>query len=123
MPEGFFFLVHRVVRSIPRGRVMTYGGIAAFLGRPGAARTVVYALRSPSGEGEIPWHRVVGAGGRIPPRRAFSDGQEHLLQAAMLKSEGVIFTGDGRVDLTLCLWDPEEGEIPSRQDPPEPSRR
>lgn len=99
-------MVHSLVLSIPRGRVMTYGGIARFLGRPGAARMVVYALRSTPPGVEIPWHRVVGAGGRIPRRTSFEGADEHLLQESMLRSEGTPFAAEGKVDLDLCLWEP-----------------
>lgn len=108
MPGDFFRIVHSLVLSIPRGMVMTYGGIARFLGRPGAARMVVYALRRTPPGVEIPWHRVVGAGGRIPKRSSFEDADEHLLQESMLRSEGTPFTAGGKVDLALCLWEPGE---------------
>jgi O-6-methylguanine DNA methyltransferase len=111
MPGEFFKMVHALVMAIPPGRVMTYGSIAAFLGKPGASRIVVYALRkTPSGV-EIPWHRVVGAGGRIPPRRSFEDADDHLLQESMLRSEGVPFTAGGKVDLDQCLWKPGEDPL------------
>jgi O-6-methylguanine DNA methyltransferase len=110
MTTGFFSMVHGLVGAIPRGKVMTYGGIAAFLGRPGAARMVVYALRSAPAGVEIPWHRVVAAGGRIPVRKSFQDADEHLAQESMLRQEGVPFISAGRVDLGLCLWIP--GEAP-----------
>lgn len=108
MPGDFFRLVHSIVLSIPRGRVMTYGGIARFLGRPGAARTVVYALRTSPPGVSIPWHRVVGADGRIPKRSSFADADEHLLQESMLRSEGTPFTIRGKVDLSQCLWEPDD---------------
>lgn len=58
-----FSAMQRVVARIPRGRVATYGQIARVAGYPGLARQVVWALRAaPNG---LPWHRVVGARGRI----------------------------------------------------------
>src|SRR5262249_60607350 len=58
--------VPRLVRRIPSGRVLTYGEIAARLGRPGNARAVGHAMSvCPS---DIPWHRVVNARGEISPR-------------------------------------------------------
>jgi methylated-DNA-protein-cysteine methyltransferase related protein len=80
-----------VVRRIPRGRVMTYGEVAAAAGHRGAARQVVWALRN-SGP-DIPWHRVIGAGGRI-----LLPGEAAMEQRLRLESEGVAFTG-GRVKL------------------------
>lgn len=118
---SFFELVHSLVSAIPPGRVMTYGGIASFLGKPGAARTVVFALRRTPRGVEIPWHRVVGAGGRIPPRRSFEDADEHLLQESMLRSEGTVFKAPGRVDLSICLWEPD-GQGPQLPCPQVPGR-
>jgi methylated-DNA-protein-cysteine methyltransferase related protein len=71
------------VRRIPRGRVMTYGEVAAAAGYPGAARQVVWALRN-SGPA-LPWHRVVGAGRRIK-----LPGEAGLEQQMRLESEGWI---------------------------------
>lgn len=86
-----FERVLAVVRRIPRGNVATYGNVAAASGYPGAARQVVWALRS--GGKAVPWHRVLGAGGRI--RLTGENGFEQKLR---LRSEGVVFAGD-RVDL------------------------
>jgi methylated-DNA-protein-cysteine methyltransferase-like protein len=80
------------VRKIPRGKVATYGQVATASGYPGAARQVVWALRSASGMG-LPWHRVVGAGGhiRLP-------GPLGMEQRFRLQMEGVHFIGQ-RVDM------------------------
>jgi methylated-DNA-protein-cysteine methyltransferase-like protein len=79
--------LRRTVRKIPRGRVSTYGAVAAAAGFPGRARQVVWALRA--GEPALPWHRVVGAGGRI-----LLPGQSGLEQRLRLRQEGVHFQGD-----------------------------
>ena len=83
------------VRRIPKGKVATYGDVAAASGHPGAARQVVWALRagSKSGRKPVPWHRVLGAGGKIR-----LTGEAGLEQRLRLRSEGVGFKGD-RVDL------------------------
>lgn len=73
------------VRRIPRGRVATYGEVARAAGFPGAARQVTWALHSTRG---LPWHRVVGAGGRILLR-----GEAALEQRLRLEGEGVRFQG------------------------------
>jgi len=57
-----FAALQKFVRKIPRGKVATYGEVARAAGYPGAARQVVWALRAAKG---LPWHRVVGARGRI----------------------------------------------------------
>jgi methylated-DNA-protein-cysteine methyltransferase-like protein len=95
--DSFFASVYRAVRRIPRGRVATYGQLARWLGVPRGARAVGWALRalSPAHAGSVPWHRVVGAGGRISLRA----GAGPDLQRRRLRAEGVRFR-DGRVDLS-----------------------
>jgi methylated-DNA-protein-cysteine methyltransferase-like protein len=89
-----------VVRSIPRGRLMTYGSVAAAAGSPRAARGVVWILHSSSVSARLPWHRVVGSGGRI----ALGSGRGGELQRAMLESEGIEPGLDGRIDLDRYGW-------------------
>ena len=86
-----FERVLKTIRRIPKGKVATYGDVAAASGYPGAARQVVWALRS-GGKG-VPWHRVLGAKGRI-----LLSGENGLEQRLRLRSEGVVIGGD-RVDL------------------------
>jgi methylated-DNA-protein-cysteine methyltransferase related protein len=78
------------IRKIPRGKVSTYGAIARAAGYPGAARQVVGALR---GSFDLPWQRVLGAGGEIKLR-----GDSAVEQRLRLESEGVTFRGR-RVDM------------------------
>jgi methylated-DNA-protein-cysteine methyltransferase-like protein len=90
--------VYRLVRRIPRGRVLTYGEIAARVGRPGGARAVGQAMRAcPS---ELPWHRVVNARGGISAR-ARQSGM--VTQRIRLEQEGVAFRA-GRVVLARHRW-------------------
>ena len=77
-----------VVGAIPRGRVATYGQVAEAAGYPGAARQVVWALRTAHA---LPWHRVVGSGGRV-----LLPGQAGAEQRRRLRRERVRFVG-GRV--------------------------
>ena len=69
------------VRRIPRGKVATYGDVASASGFPGAARQVVWALRDGKA---LPWHRVLGARGRILPARRI-----RFEQRSRLQSEGI----------------------------------
>jgi methylated-DNA-protein-cysteine methyltransferase-like protein len=94
--ERFFTRVYALVREIPRGRVLTYGQVAVMLGVPRGARAVGWALRAlpASLSARTPWHRVVGAGGRISPR----GGPGPAVQRRRLRAEGVVFRGD-RIDL------------------------
>jgi methylated-DNA-protein-cysteine methyltransferase-like protein len=82
-----------VVCAIARGRVCTYGTVARAAGLPGRARQVGRALRVAPRALNLPWHRVVGAGGRIVFPRS---SREHLEQARRLRAEGVLVQ-DGRV--------------------------
>lgn len=78
--------IWHVVASIPRGRAMTYGAVARSAALPGRARQVGFALRIAPEEMNLPWHRVVGAGGRI----VFAPGsREHRDQSRRLRGEGV----------------------------------
>jgi methylated-DNA-protein-cysteine methyltransferase related protein len=86
-----FERVLKQVRGIPKGKVATYGDVAAASGYPGAARQVVWALRS-GGKG-VPWHRVLGAKGRI-----LLTGEHAFEQKLRLRAEGILVSGD-RVDL------------------------
>jgi methylated-DNA-protein-cysteine methyltransferase-like protein len=80
------------IRKIPRGKVSTYGAIARAAGYPGAARQVVGALRRSF---DLPWQRVLGAGGEIKLR-----GDSAIEQRLRLESEGVTFRGR-RVNIKL----------------------
>ena len=94
--------VYALVRRIPRGRVVTYGEIAAQLGRPRSARAVGTALGRLGGEllDTVPWQRVVNAAGRCSHKDEFwADVQRELLEG-----EGVRFDGRGRVDLKRAVW-------------------
>jgi methylated-DNA-protein-cysteine methyltransferase-like protein len=86
----------QAVRRIPSGKVATYGDVAAAAGLPGRARLVGRVLRE-AALPALPWHRVVGAGGRLS-LRAF-DPAAALTQRLRLEREGVRFTRGGRVDL------------------------
>ena len=78
--------IRQAVRQIPRGNVATYGQVAAAAGYPLYHRQVVQVLRK-AGD-SLPWHRVVGAGGRIRLQREAGDEQRLRLQM-----EGVGFRG------------------------------
>jgi methylated-DNA-protein-cysteine methyltransferase related protein len=85
--------IERAIRSIPRGKVSSYGGIARAAGFPGAARQVASILRGGFG---LPWQRVLGAGGAIK-----LTGDSALEQRFRLEAEGVRFRGR-RVDMKQC---------------------
>jgi methylated-DNA-protein-cysteine methyltransferase-like protein len=78
--------IWEVIARVPLGRVSTYGDVARAAGLPGRARQAGYALRHMPPDMHLPWHRILGAGGRIvfPP-----GSRHHREQARLLRSEGV----------------------------------
>jgi methylated-DNA-protein-cysteine methyltransferase-like protein len=78
--------IWHVVCAIPRGRVSSYGAVARAAGLPGRARQAGFALRVAPKALNLPWHRVVGAGGRIVFPKS---SREHKEQARRLHAEGV----------------------------------
>ena len=88
-----------VVAMIPRGRVRTYGDVARVAGYPGRARQAGYALRVMPVDLHLPWHRVVGAGGRIVFPKSSSQYRE---QGRRLRSEGVAVK-DGQVTRSALM--------------------
>ena len=92
--------VYRLVKTIPRGHVTTYGLLARALKTRGGARTVGHAMAAtPSGQG-IPWHRVVAAGGKLIIREPYGAKQRKLLE-----TEGVPIH-NGRIDFSTYGWTP-----------------
>ena len=96
--------IYAVVRRIPRGKVATYGRVASLAGHPRAPRLAGYALYALPEGSPLPWHRVVGAGGRLTLARLSPDGA--LTQRMRLEREGVRFDARGRVELRAFAWVP-----------------
>jgi methylated-DNA-protein-cysteine methyltransferase related protein len=92
--------VFDIVRRIPKGKVTTYGRIAAMLGHPGVARHVGNALAACGNEEmPVPWHRVVNASGKVS-----TGGAE---QRTLLIAEGVHFgPSEAITPLSAFLWAP-----------------
>jgi methylated-DNA-protein-cysteine methyltransferase related protein len=94
--------VYRLVKQIPRGRVITYGALAKVLHLRGGARTAGRAMAAtPSGKG-IPWHRVVGDRGKLLIREPIAS-----LQRKLLESEGISLL-ESRVNLKAHAWSPSK---------------
>lgn len=105
--------LRRVVARIPKGKVATYGAVAAAAGYSGAARQVAWALHNHSAG--LPWHRVLGAGGRIR-----LPGEAGFEQRMRLRQEGVTFTG-GRVDMARHEAKLQRGAVGSPATPASPA--
>ncbi len=93
--------VYEAVARIPRGKVATYGQIAAQVGDTLAGREVGHIMICYPSVRNLPCHRVVNRTGVLAPDYAFG-GQEK--QRALLEAEGVTFLADGRIDMALHLW-------------------
>lgn len=91
-----FEKIYTVVCTIPEGKVMTYGTVAALAGNPRWPRVVGYALHNNPKPGVIPCHRVVMKDGGLSP--AFAFGGEDA-QKQLLLNEGVRFTAENKVDM------------------------
>jgi len=91
-----------IILSIPEGKVMTYGQIAACAGSPRSARQVARLLHSCSEKYGLPWHRVTGAGGRLS--LPLGGGREEQMER--LLDEGLEFDAKGHLDLNLYQWNP-----------------
>ena len=103
MQPSFFERVWLVVRQVPRGKVASYGQIAATLGHPQAARTVGWALNALSGAqaDEVPWQRVINSAGRISISRADLSAD---IQRALLEAEGIEFDSRGYINWKRFGW-------------------
>src|SRR5258708_38704256 len=90
--------VYAFVKRIPRGRVITYGELARALRLRGGARSAGRAMAASSPGNGIPWHRVVGYGGKLLIREPYAS-----LQRKLLESEGVTLR-ESRVDIKKHVW-------------------
>ncbi len=96
-----FEKIYDVVRQIPRGKVATYGQVAALAGNKHWSRVVGYALHVNPDPEHIPCYRVVNRLGQVSP--AFAFGGENQ-QIALLEADGIPCP-DGQVDLTRYRWE------------------
>ena len=107
MAAQLYERIWAVVKRIPRGRVATYGQIAALVGMPRHARQAGYALAATPKRKKIPWHRVINAQGKISLRLKHWESGSDDLQRILLEAEGVLFDSTGKVDLKRFRWESE----------------
>lgn len=99
-----FERIRRVVAKIPRGKVMTYGHVAAAAGMPRAARTVGYAMRALGRT--VPWQRVLGLKNPRTAHVTIRDLRTQAEQRRLLEKEGVRFDARGGISLADYGWAP-----------------
>ena len=99
--SSVFERIYNVVKTIPKGKVATYGQVALSAGNPRWARVVGYALHSNPDPRSIPCYRVVNKDGRVSPSFVF--GGENV-QVQLLKADGVKFLDETHVDMqNFCV--------------------
>ena len=117
-PQGYAAEVLKIVRAIPPGRVMTYGGIAALIPPPPDMPPDAYLKLSPRWVGavmarcpdDLPWQRVINSQGKVSPR----PGLGPTVQRRLLEQERIVFDDKDRVDLKKYGWQPGEPEPPKQ---------
>lgn len=111
--NGFFSKVYSIVAQIPKGKITTYGQIAALLGQPRGARVVGWAMKAASEELKLPCHRVVAKTGKVAPCHVFESPE---IQKQILISEGVTFNEEGLINMEKHMWKGPENTNKERQD-------
>lgn len=102
--NDFFEQVYQVVRLIPKGRVTSYGAIAAYLGAKTSSRVVGYAMNAAHNQKpKVPAHRVLNRNGQLTGKHHFAT--PYLMQE-LLEKEKVKIENDAVVDLKKYFWDP-----------------
>jgi methylated-DNA-protein-cysteine methyltransferase related protein len=99
--EAFRAAVLRLVRRIPRGRLATYGQIAALAGFPRRPRQVGMILKGLPEGTDLPWHRVVNALGYVPSQGRWWGA---MVQIQRLREEGIVVDDLGNLDLPVYQW-------------------
>ncbi len=97
-----FEKIYEVVKRIPKGRVATYGQVAALAGNRRLSQVVGYALHVNPDPENIPCYRVVNRFGEVS--KAFAFGGENM-QITLLRADGIKVSDEGKVDLEIYLWD------------------
>jgi methylated-DNA-[protein]-cysteine S-methyltransferase len=100
MSTPFREKVYTILKTVPKGKVVTYGQLAKMAGSPGAARAVGMCMKENPHAPIVPCHRVVAADGKLTGYSG-KNGVKGKMQ--MLKDEGVFFVND-RVDLDKSQW-------------------
>lgn len=112
MEKDFFDAVYQVVRCIPKGRVTSYGAIAACLGSKGSSRLVGYAMNgSHRVKPKVPAHRVVNRSGLLTGKMHFETPTQ---MEELLAKEGIKVKNDQVIDFDKLFWDPGKELLPAK---------
>ncbi|MBL7919393.1 MAG: MGMT family protein [Bacteroidia bacterium] len=102
--KDFFNMVYQVVRLIPKGRVTSYGAIAAYLGAKSSSRVVGYAMNGAHRvKPKVPAHRVVNRNGMLTGKHHFETPYQ---MQELLEKEKIKVKDDKVVDFKKLYWDP-----------------
>jgi methylated-DNA-protein-cysteine methyltransferase-like protein len=102
--ENIYETIYAVVRSVPHGRVTSYGAVAASIGVKSGARLVGYAMNMCHGvKPKVPAHRVVNRNGMLTGKHHFATPTE---MEQLLKKEGIVVKDDKVVRFVELFWDP-----------------
>lgn len=102
--ENIYDVIYEVVRAIPKGRVSSYGAVAAAIGAKSGARVVGYAMNNCHGaKPKVPAHRVVNRNGLLTGKHHF---ETETRMEELLKKEGIKVKDDKVVDFEKLFWDP-----------------
>ena len=102
--QQLFKAIKKVIRTIPKGRVATYGQVAELAGIPGGARIAAAALKTSQPSDQLPWQRVIGKAGTLRGRIAIHDPVGAAIQRELLAGEGVTVGDSGLVALDVFGW-------------------
>jgi methylated-DNA-protein-cysteine methyltransferase related protein len=103
MESPFFDNVFEVAKLVPKGRVTSYGAIAAYIGMKRSARMVGYAMNASHSDKSIPAHRVVNRNGMLTGKHHFKGPDE---MQKRLEKEGIKVKNDKIVNFEKHFWDP-----------------
>lgn len=102
--ENIYDIIYDVVRAVPKGRVTSYGAVAAAIGVKSGARMVGYAMNAcHNTKPKVPAHRVVNRNGMLTGKHHFSPPEK---MEQLLKKEGVKVVDDKVLDFEQLFWDP-----------------
>jgi methylated-DNA-protein-cysteine methyltransferase related protein len=102
--ENIYDIIYDVVRSVPKGRVTSYGAVAAAIGAKSGARLVGYAMNHCEGvKPKVPAHRVVNRNGMLTGKHHFSPPEK---MEQLLIKEGIDVKDDKVVNFSKVFWDP-----------------